>query len=134
MRCISSRTVTSAWVSVCVVMLAIGCNPTGSSAPDVRVALTLEPSPPVVGDADVSLELMDASGSPLEGATVRLEGNMNHAGMRPSFSDLREVEPGQYSGKLEFTMGGDWFILVTAQTPDGKAIERKVDVPGVKSE
>jgi hypothetical protein len=115
-------------------MLAIGCRPAVSDATETQVDLTLNPSPPRVGSADVLLKLADASGSPLEGASVRLEGNMNHAGMKPSFADLQEVEPGQYSGAIDFTMGGDWFILVTAKTPNGKTIERKIDVPGVKSE
>lgn len=134
MHCLACRVRNPGWLCAGVVMLAIGCHPVGSSAPEVQVGLTLEPSPPVVGEAEVSLKLSDASGSPLEGATVRLEGNMNHAGMKPSFSELREVEPGRYSGTLEFTMGGDWFILVNVQTPDGMAVERKVDVRGVKSE
>jgi hypothetical protein len=88
----------------------------------------------MIGDTTASLKLTDASGSPLEDATVRLEGNMDHAGMKPSFADLVETEPGKYSGTLEFTMGGDWFILVTAKTSDGITVERKIDVPGVKSQ
>ena len=94
--------------------------------------LTIEPSPPLVGDSDLSLELTDADGA-VQGAQVRVEGNMNHAGMKPSFADLKEVEPGRYMGTLEFTMGGDWFLLVTAKTPDGGTIERKIDVRGVKA-
>jgi hypothetical protein len=97
------------------------------------VDLKLVPSPPIVGEADVSLTLTDVSGTALEGAEVRLEGNMNHAGMQPSFADLHEVMPGEYSGKLTLTMGGDWFILVSARTSDGLTLERKIDVPGVKS-
>jgi hypothetical protein len=96
------------------------------------VKLVLNPLPPVVGDADVTLTLASASGQPIADAEVRLEGNMNHAGMKPSFADLAEVEPGRYTGTLEFTMGGDWFILVTAKTKDGRNVERKIDVPGVK--
>ena len=110
-----------------------GCGPAVEPASDVQVELTLEPSPPVVGDAELDLKLTDAAGAPLEGATVRVEGNMNHAGMKPSFADLEEVEPGQYTGTLDFTMGGDWFLLVTAKTADGKRVERKIDVKGVKA-
>jgi hypothetical protein len=29
-------------------------------------------------------------------------------------------------------MAGDWFILVKATLPDGRKLERQVDVPGVK--
>ena len=95
--------------------------------------MALDPSPPVVGDNHLSLTLADATGAPLKGAEVKVEGNMNHAGMTPSFADLKEVEPGKYAGTLKFTMGGDWFLLVSAKTSDGKAVERKFDVPGVKS-
>jgi hypothetical protein len=56
---------------------------------------------------------------------------MNHAGMVPEFAQAREMAPGRYQGDLEFTMGGDWFILVRAKLPDGRALERKIDVPGV---
>lgn len=125
---------TVAWWMVCAVMTSgVGCNSNIPEASGVDVELTLDPSPPVVGDAGVSLKLTDAGGAPLKGAEVRVEGNMNHAGMKPSFADLEETEPGRYSGTLDFTMGGDWFLLVTATTQDGKSVEKKIDVPGVKS-
>jgi hypothetical protein len=123
-----------AWLGVGVVLtVCIGCRPAASGTRDVQVDLTVNPSPPLVGDAEVSLTLTDAGGMPLQGADVRLEGNMNHAGMKPSFAELREVEPGRYAGTLQFTMGGDWFILVMAETPDGKTVQRKIDVRGVRS-
>lgn len=121
-----------AWPCIWLLALAVGCGPSAADSSDAQVDLSLDPSPPEVGDVDVLLSLTDASGSPLAGADVRLEGNMNHAGMTPSFADLEEVEPGHYSGTLDFTMGGDWFVLVTAEMPDGTRLERKVDVPGVK--
>jgi hypothetical protein len=30
-------------------------------------------------------------------------------------------------------MAGDWFILVRATLPDGRKLERQVDVPGVQA-
>lgn len=116
-----------------IVLQMSGCGPTGAGTSDVQVELTLEPPAPVVGTADVTLQLAGEEGTPLGGADVRLEGNMNHAGMKPSFSELQETDPGTYAGTLEFTMAGDWFILVTATMPDGRRIERKIDVPQVKS-
>lgn len=116
-----------------VLMLSWGCSSASRDDLDGRVQLTLDPSPPVVGIAEASLTLVTDDGRPIEGADIRLEGNMNHAGMVPTFADLEEVRPGAYSGQIEFTMGGDWFILVTATTPEGKRLERKIDVPGVKS-
>ena len=63
---------------------------------------------------------------------MKLEGNMNHAGMTPVFADARETEPGKYEAALEFTMGGDWFVLVNVTLADGRKLSRKVDVRGVK--
>ena len=115
------------------VVVVAGCRPAGSEHSDeaVNVELEFDPSPPVVGEADVTLTLASPDGQPLADANVRLEGNMNHAGMKPSFADLEEVEPGRYTGTLDFTMGGDWFVLVNANTADGGRVERKIDVPGV---
>ncbi len=124
-----------AWpdLSVMIMVCTAGCSSTSADTSDVQVELALKPPKPVVGTADVSLQLADAGGAAVRGADVRLEGNMNHAGMKPSFSELQETQPGTYTGTLEFTMAGDWFILVSATTPDGRRIERKIDVPQVKS-
>jgi hypothetical protein len=109
-----------------------GCSSSSPDDRDLSVALALDPSPPEVGEANVSLTLSTAGGQPIEGATVRLEGNMNHAGMKPTFADLNESDPGNYTGTLRFTMGGDWFIVVTASTPDGRRLEKTIDVRGVR--
>ncbi len=114
-------------------LFVVGCADDADDTSGVQVNLTLDPSPPVVGEAVVSLVLKNQDGTLLEKAEVKIEGNMNHAGMKPSFADLTEVEPGKYDGTLDFTMGGDWFILVTAQTPNGQTIERKIDVEGVQA-
>ncbi len=112
-----------------------GCHRGGGTdeAADVKAGLTLQPSPPAVGMATATVTLADREGRPVRGATVKLEGNMNHAGMTPAFADATEVEPGQYRADLELTMGGDWFVLISAQLPDGRRLRRKVDVPGVRS-
>lgn len=110
-----------------------GCKAQQPVAPDWEFSVALEPSPPKVGPAQVSITLSDAQGKPIEGATVRVEGNMNHAGMKPSFADLSEKEPGKYVGTLDFTMGGDWFLLVTATDRSGTKAEHKFDVPGVQA-
>ena len=57
---------------------------------------------------------------------------MNHAGMVPVFADARETAPGRYEATLNFTMAGDWFILVQARLPDGRTVEQAIDVPGVQ--
>ena len=121
------------WVGLgCLVLLLLaGCGRGSKDLPDVNVTLEIEPSPPQLGLASITVVLQDAGGLPIRGAQVELEGNMNHAGMVPVFAEASEVTPGRYRAGMEFTMGGDWFILVRADLPDGRSMERKVDVPGV---
>jgi hypothetical protein len=116
-------------------LVSLGCSRGGSSggAEDVKVDLTVLPTPPKVGDATATVLLTDRDGKPVKGATVKIEGNMNHAGMTPSLADAKEVEPGKYQANFELTMGGDWFVLVNATLADGRKLNRKMDLPGVKS-
>jgi hypothetical protein len=110
-----------------------GCQRAGETGAGVSVEHEFEPRPPRVGKASVTLRVADASGRPLSGARVSLEGNMSHAGMRPVFGEARESGPGRYESELEFTMAGDWVVLVRLALPDGRKIERQFDVKGVQS-
>ena len=116
------------------VLAAVGCTGgAGDATADIKAEFKLQPDPPRVGPADVTLLLTDKDGKPVKGATLKLEGNMNHAGMKPEFADAKEVEPGKYEAKLELTMGGDWYVEVTGNLSDGRKLKKKFDVPGVKS-
>ena len=99
----------------------------------VKVDFKIDPDPPKVGPARTTIKLTDREGKALEGAVIKLEGNMNHAGMKPVFADAKETGPGRYEGTLELTMGGDWFVLITGKLADGRKLEKKVDVKGVES-
>jgi len=116
-------------------LLAAGCQGPSGTSPDVLVEHEISPQPPEVGSSVFSLRLTDAASSkPLSGAHVRLEGTMTHAGMRPVFAEAKEAEPGRYRATLEFTMGGDWVVLVHAVLPDGRKVERQFDVKGVRAD
>ena len=119
------------WLLAILLLFLAGCDRSGKDLPGITVDLTIEPHPPQLGPARITVELADAGGQPIAGAKVELEGNMNHAGMVPVFVRATEGTPGRYEADLEFTMGGDWFILVRADLPDGRSMERQVDVPGV---
>ena len=114
-----------------MILVLASCGRGSKDLTDVAVELAIEPDPPQIGPATLTVTLRDASGQPIGGAVVELEGNMSHAGMVPVFAQASEVAPGRYQASLEFTMGGDWFILVRADLPDGRSMERKVDVPAV---
>lgn len=114
-------------------VLILGCRPeTAGTDVDAQVTIEFDPSPPAVGTAGLKITLTDPAGQPVQLGTLEVEGNMNHAGMRPVFTRLQEAEPGRYAGTLEFTMGGDWFLLLSGQLAGGGRFNQKVDVPGVK--
>jgi hypothetical protein len=122
-------------VACACALLGVACKLT-EPTPDFNVQHDVSPSPPGVGrPATVSLKLTDfLSSKPVSGARVRLEGNMTHAGMTPVFAEAEEAEPGRYRATLEFTMAGDWVVLVHAALPDGRKIERQFDVKGVRAD
>lgn len=115
-------------------LLPAGCRPPAGTAPEIALEWTVVPDPPATGPVAFSLTLTDTTaGRPVEGAAVRLEGNMSHPGMKPVFAAAREVAPGRYEAPLDFTMAGDWFVLVEAALSDGRTLQRKVDVRGVRA-
>jgi len=56
---------------------------------------------------------------------------MSHAGMAPIFADAREVEAGRYRTSMEFTMAGDWIVLVHLTLVDGTKVDRQFEIKGV---
>ena len=120
-----------------IVLLIIGattaCRGEGDTLEDVEVGLAVMPDPPRIGSSVVEVTLHDAAGQPIAGAEMSLEGNMNHAGMVPVLARGAEVSPGRYEAILEFTTGGDWYILVQATLPDGRTLKRQIAVPGVEA-
>jgi hypothetical protein len=121
------------WLWLLVVLALAGCRAEDDGLDDVVVELTVMPDPPYVGPVTVVVSLTDDQGAPIAGATLLLEGNMTHPGMVPSLAEASEVSPGRYEAVLDLTMGGDWYILVQGELPDGRALEHTADLPGVKS-
>jgi hypothetical protein len=113
-------------------LLAVGCTRTVEPSPLVAIEQEISPEPIRVGPAAVTLKLSDANGKPITGARVALEADMSHAGMSPLFAEARESGAGRYEARLEFQMAGDWVILLHITLPDGKKVERQIDVRGVR--
>lgn len=107
------------------------CSRPGAGEDGVEVDLRVSPDPPRVGDVVVEVLLADGEGEPLSATAVELEGNMAHAGMRPSFASARPDGPGRWRAELDLTMAGDWFVVVEARLEDGRTVERTLPLPGV---
>jgi hypothetical protein len=104
------------------------------NAPDaVRIAWTLEPSPPIAGTPIVvRLTLRDRDQKPVTGARLRLEGLMSHPGMAPVTAAVTEKGNGDYEAPLQFTMAGDWVLLVSGELPDGMPFQQQIEINGVR--
>jgi hypothetical protein len=107
------------------------CDPGRPSSPTLEVELEVDPDPPQVGESRIQLRLREPDGSLLRDARVRIEGNMNHAGMVPEFADASETEPGTYVGVLTLSMAGDWYLIVSAEASGGRRWEETLPLPGV---
>lgn len=128
----SGRTGGGRLLLVGLMLLLSGCR--GGAEGDLggyRVDVLLAPTPPVVGPNRVALTLRDGEGDPVEGASVRLEGTMTHAGMTPVFGDAVGRGEGRYIIEdFGFTMGGDWILRVHVTLADGRGgvLERSTRV------
>src|SRR5262245_8153294 len=118
---------------LCANLFLSGCHRTSGNLPDIQFEYKIAPDPPKTGLATVTLKLADSAGKPISGARISLEGNMTHAGMRPVFSEAREVETGRYEAALELTMRGDWIVLVHLSLPDGRKMEKQIALNEVRS-
>lgn len=99
------------------------------TASDVRVELVeLQPDPPIVGQAVLVIRLTDASGSPVEGASVDVKADMTHAGMSPVFGHVTDQVNGLYRASFEWPMAGDWILMVSGRLEDGRTFQRELQV------
>jgi hypothetical protein len=120
---------------VCFGMLfSVACHRQSSATQGVTVNTEISPRPAKVGSVAVTLNLLDPTGKPLEGAHINLEGDMSHAGMAPVFGDTKETAPGRYQGNLQLTMGGDWVVLTHITLANGQTLERQVQLSNVQSD
>ncbi len=104
-------------------LVAAGCAQVAAEvqpASDVAIDLTVEPSPPAAGEATLIVTVTDAAGRPVDGATVHVHGNMDHAGMEPVDSETTTSEAGVYRVPFNWTMGGGWILDVTVSLPDNR--------------
>ena len=119
---------------ICFQPFLSGCREAKDQPQEIVVEHEITPQPVKAGPATIILKLSDVGGTPYKGAQVRLEGNMSHPGMRPIFSEAIETGPGRYEAPIEFTMGGDWIILVHITLPEGRKLQRQFEIKGVRSE
>ena len=103
----------------------------GSTTPDnsakpVNIQVESDPSPAVVGDAELIFTITDASGNPMEGARVDVSADhtdMSGMGMSGAATDQGS---GRYSIDANFSMTGKWKLTVYVRNDDG--LDYKEDI------
>jgi hypothetical protein len=112
--------------------LAIGgCSrttPEQSTAPDVQITLSTDPTPPAVGKSTLLITLKDSAGKPIDGAKLSVRGDMDHAGMQPALAEGNQSVNGEYRIPIEWSMGGGWIVTVSATLPDNRTATQKFDL------
>jgi hypothetical protein len=105
--------------------VVLGCR--AAAPPPVAVAAwSLSPQPPTMGPGTLTFTMAEA------GARLRVEGHMAHPGMAPVLAEARDLGRGRYQADLTFTMAGDWFLIVSGALPDGRRVEHRIDIAGVR--
>lgn len=75
---------------------------------------------------------LESRSRPVTQARVQVEADMSHAGMAPVFSEAREIRPGVYQTAIDFSMAGDWVLLLHIRMADGRRAEQQIDVRDVR--
>jgi hypothetical protein len=124
-------------LGVVLLLLLAGCGRVQQANPSTQdnfsVTLTPDPATPVaadgaVADGAVIVTLHDATGKPVDNASLAIEANMSHAGMTPVMANSAAGQGGVYRVPLTWTMAGDWYVDVRFTLPDGQKITRRFPV------
>jgi hypothetical protein len=119
-------------VIVLVASIAAGCAAAGPRDA-ISVMWTIDPAPPVVGTPLViRITLRDRNQTPVTGARLHLEGLMSHPGMAPVRAAVADKGEGVYEAPLQFTMAGDWVVLVAGELMDGTPLKKQIEIAGVR--
>ena len=114
-------------VAVGIGALGAACDRAGADDISVEWKAT---APPSIGATTVAGEITirDRASRPVRGARLQVEGFMPHPGMAPVTATVAERGEGVYQVRLPLTMSGDWVLHVTGQLPDGRRLNRRIDI------
>lgn len=128
-----TRLVGVALVAGCLALGSLACTRETTADSPIRVTWTVEPAPPAAGvSTRVVIVVTDQQHQPVAGARLRLEGHMSHPGMTPVVTDMTESGQGTYEADLQFSMAGDWLLVVAGALSDGTRVTQQLELPGVR--
>jgi hypothetical protein len=118
--------------SLCLLAQFGGCSKPNREPGNENFKYESQPNPPHIGLNTFVVKLTEKNGSPSIGANIRIEGDMSHAGMSPSVTELKEVGAGTYRGDLNLAMRGDWILEFHIVLADGRKMKREAQLKNVK--
>ena len=120
-------------VLIAVSLAACSSGSAATSAPPdsgkpVTIKVETNPNPPAMGDLEVVLNVTDASGNPIEGATVDVTAtHIDMTGMDMS-GVATEQGNGKYAINANFSMSGNWKLKVYIRK-EGLDYSEEIDLP-----
>lgn len=106
-----------------VVLLASACgtDPTPElTVDDITIQVQVDPDPPTVGEAQLTITLADSAGRTVDGAAVHVRGD--RAGQLPVDVEATGSENGVYHLPFSWTNAGHWILGVTVTLPDDQGV------------
>jgi hypothetical protein len=120
-------------VVLSVLLAACGSGSAATPAPQdsgkpVNIKVDTSPNPATMGDIELTLNITDASGNPIEGATVDVSAiHTDMIGMDMSGA-ATEQGAGKYAINANFSMSGNWKLKVYVRK-EGLDYSEEVDLP-----
>lgn len=96
-----------------------------------KIAVTVEPEAPQVGNNRIVINVKDQKGKPVTGAKVRAIGEMPARGAMPAMyaqADIQEASPGVYRGNFELSRIGSWLLAVDVATDESHHVDLSFDM------
>ena len=132
----------SHWVLVCALAAAASggrSEVTRVEAGGLSLAASVSPPAPLVGANRLELELRDAEGRAVEGASLDVKVHMHAMGAMPGMggpASVRELGGGRYAAEFELAMAGTWQVQIEARPRAGAPARAEgslsVGTPGVR--
>ena len=118
-------------VLLIVVALAGACSAPPAAAPlpassgQPEIAVNTNPNPPnSQAETELIIDVKDASGQPLTGATVNLLADMMGHSMGLMQGQATEQGNGRYAAFVPLAMAGDWKVTVEVRDSQGNLLLR----------
>jgi hypothetical protein len=121
------------WILLFCLVCLVGCRQEAETDSGIVIDWTISPDPPQTGPVTFEFTLTDEAGEPISASNIRMEANMTHPGMQPVLASAIETSEGRYESEFEFTMPGDWYILIDGELPGGGRFQKQVNVAAVRS-